>query len=143
MTKQEIEALIDAKIAGQGSAIDAGSALPTILKAIMDLGAVSIDSAEPIVGTSIVKIDQETQGALDSAVFLTENNDRFVRNDYLILNETIRDEISQLFQPIGQFNAIYGIFGSAGYTEGGELNSYDLRAVVLADENSYVVSLSM
>lgn len=36
MTKQEIQALIDAKIAGQGSAVDVGGALPTILSEIID-----------------------------------------------------------------------------------------------------------
>ena len=37
MTKDEIIALIDAKIAGQGTNIDAGSALPGILKGILEL----------------------------------------------------------------------------------------------------------
>ena len=37
MTKDALVALIDAKITGQGSAIDAGSALPDILKGIIDL----------------------------------------------------------------------------------------------------------
>lgn len=39
MTKQEIIALIDAKIAGQGSAVDVGGALPQILKEILDKAA--------------------------------------------------------------------------------------------------------
>lgn len=37
MTKEEIKALIDAKIAGQGSAVDTGSALPQILNGILEL----------------------------------------------------------------------------------------------------------
>ena len=36
MTKQQIQALIDAKIAGQGSAVDVGGALPTILHEILE-----------------------------------------------------------------------------------------------------------
>lgn len=39
MTKDEIIALIDAKIAGQGTNIDAGSALPEILNGILDLAS--------------------------------------------------------------------------------------------------------
>ena len=39
MTKEEIKALIDTKIAGQGSAVDAGSALPAILNGILELAA--------------------------------------------------------------------------------------------------------
>lgn len=37
MTKEEIKALINAKITGQGNEIDAGSVLPSILGAIIDL----------------------------------------------------------------------------------------------------------
>lgn len=37
MTQQEIQALIDAKIAGQGSAVDVGGALPQILSGILEL----------------------------------------------------------------------------------------------------------
>lgn len=37
MTKEEIKALVAAKIAGQGTMVDAGSALPTIIDAIVDL----------------------------------------------------------------------------------------------------------
>ena len=36
MTKQEIKDLIASKIAGQGSAVDAGSALQEILNGIID-----------------------------------------------------------------------------------------------------------
>lgn len=41
MTKEEIKALIDAKIAGQGSAVDAGGALPAILSEILNLATQS------------------------------------------------------------------------------------------------------
>lgn len=37
MSKEEIKALILAKIAGQGSMVDVGGALPTILDAILDI----------------------------------------------------------------------------------------------------------
>ena len=37
MTKNEIIALIDSKIAGQGTMVDAGSALPAILKGILEI----------------------------------------------------------------------------------------------------------
>lgn len=45
MTKEQIQALIDAKIAGQGSAVDAGGALPTILSEILALAESAKDSA--------------------------------------------------------------------------------------------------
>lgn len=37
MTQQEIQALINAKIAGQGSAVDVGGALPQILSGILEV----------------------------------------------------------------------------------------------------------
>lgn len=39
MTKEQIQALIDAKIAGQGSAVDVGGALPQILSEILELAS--------------------------------------------------------------------------------------------------------
>lgn len=39
MTPQEIQALINAKIAGQGSAVDVGGALPVILSEILNLAS--------------------------------------------------------------------------------------------------------
>lgn len=45
ITKEQIIALIDAKIAGQGSAVDVGGALPAILKGLADMG-ISSDMSE-------------------------------------------------------------------------------------------------
>ena len=45
ITKEQIVALINAKIAGQGSAVDVGGALPAILKGLADMG-ISSDMAE-------------------------------------------------------------------------------------------------
>ena len=39
MNKEQIQALIDAKIAGQGSAVDLGGVLPAILGAILNFAA--------------------------------------------------------------------------------------------------------
>lgn len=43
MTKEEIKAIIKAKIEGQGTAIDAGSVMPIILNGIIDLSSDSDD----------------------------------------------------------------------------------------------------
>lgn len=43
MSKQEIAALIAAKIEGQGTNVDAGSVLPAILNGILDLIAVPVE----------------------------------------------------------------------------------------------------
>lgn len=48
MTKDEIIALIDAKIAGQGTNIDAGSALPGILKGILELAGGQVETPHVI-----------------------------------------------------------------------------------------------
>lgn len=52
MTPEEIKTLIDQKIAGQGTMVDVGGALPTILKEIVDMAGQGGGST-PIVLTSL------------------------------------------------------------------------------------------
>lgn len=56
-TKDELKDLIASKIAGQGSAVDAGSALPEILSAI-------VDASSPIEVEDITKLTNEQLDAL-------------------------------------------------------------------------------
>lgn len=49
MTKQEIKDLIAAKIAGQGTMVDVGGGLPTILNEIIDLIPAPSPSVEPLI----------------------------------------------------------------------------------------------
>ena len=54
MTKNEIMALIDAKIAGQGSAIDIGGALPAILSALASAAApIEVDDITALTGEQL------------------------------------------------------------------------------------------
>ena len=62
MTKEEIKALIDAKIAGQGSAVDAGSALPAILNGILELAVAGSER-------TVIEIDSQfTELSLNDAL---------------------------------------------------------------------------
>lgn len=58
MTKDEIKALIASKIAGQGTAVDVASALPTILEEILDIA----DTAASEI--SALKDEIETMGRI-------------------------------------------------------------------------------
>lgn len=58
MTQNELIALINAKIAGQGTAVDAGGALPVILKAIAG-------AAMPIEVADITKLTDEQLDSLN------------------------------------------------------------------------------
>lgn len=58
MTKEQLLALIDAKIAGQGSAVDAGGALPAILSALAG-------AAAPIEVADITALTGEQLDALE------------------------------------------------------------------------------
>jgi len=58
MTQSELMALINAKIAGQGTAVDAGGALPTILSAI-------VAAAAPIEVNDITALTGEQLDALE------------------------------------------------------------------------------
>lgn len=61
MTPEEIKALIKAKIAGQGSAVDVGSALPAILEGIVDLASSGSPVAPtPALDLPLVELDAET-----------------------------------------------------------------------------------
>lgn len=53
MTKNEIKALISAKLAGQGTNIDAASVLPSILDGIIDLIDEPISPAEAAAATTL------------------------------------------------------------------------------------------
>ena len=54
MTKNEIMALIDAKIAGQGSAVDIGGALPAILSALASAAAtIEVDDITALTGEQL------------------------------------------------------------------------------------------
>lgn len=59
MTKEELIALVDAKITGQGSAVDAGGALPEILKGLIELipegGSIPVASADTLGGVKVGK----------------------------------------------------------------------------------------
>lgn len=55
MTAEEIKTLIDQKIAGQGTMVDVGGALPTILKEIVDMASQGVKpialSSQPTTGS--------------------------------------------------------------------------------------------
>ena len=60
MTKEEIQALIDATIAGQGSAIDAGGKLPAILSGILALATAAPEPQPAIVIEGTQNTDDNT-----------------------------------------------------------------------------------
>lgn len=62
MTKEEIQALINAKIAGQGSAVDVGGALPAILSEILNIA-----SSKKVDVIEILSFSQDTQGESEEA----------------------------------------------------------------------------
>lgn len=67
MTKEEIQALISAKIAGQGNQVDSGGALATILAEILDLvGQGGGGEVKPIVLTEAPTSEMTTQAELDA-----------------------------------------------------------------------------
>lgn len=59
ITKDEIVALISAKIAGQGSAVDVGGALPTILNGIVEILSSDVQSITEKITEEITKLFSE------------------------------------------------------------------------------------
>lgn len=64
MNKQEILALIDAKIKGQGTAVDAGSVLPDILNGIIDL----IPTVQPLTRKEVFDLVSVKTNKTDSEI---------------------------------------------------------------------------
>ena len=75
MTSQEVRALIDAKIKGQGTNVDAGSVLPAILNGILDLidsggGGGTSDAVQYI--TQILTEPQQMQARKNQGLYYSE-----------------------------------------------------------------------
>lgn len=139
MTKQQIIAEIAAKIDGQGSAIDAGSALPGILRGILDLipaeqvnsdwnateGPAEILNKPTISGEieyiesiwneqSIINV---TKATLASALHITESDvDKIFDAPVGTLVFGLVQDGMRLLKTVGQ--STYVIFGVGGFDEG-------------------------
>lgn len=70
MTKEQIQALINAKIAGQGSAVDVGGALPSILSEILDLASAAPSIPDPVVVDATLTNGALTVSATDKSDIL-------------------------------------------------------------------------
>lgn len=69
MTKEQIQALIDAKIAGQGSAVDVGGALPAILSEILNLASASpANMPKPLVLERVFSDDDTLESLAQSGL---------------------------------------------------------------------------
>lgn len=72
MSKEEIKALINEKIAGQGNQVDVGNALPTILNEIVDAmgtggsGAVVIEMGYDIPGSTFEWTEAAEQACIEA-----------------------------------------------------------------------------
>lgn len=84
MTKEEIKALVAAKIAGQGSAIDAASVLPTILDAIIDIIPSGGNSTqiEMIIGNGSLFENKTAAEAAEIFGITNKEFERLVTGDY-------------------------------------------------------------
>lgn len=99
MTTDELKDLIASKIAGQGSAVDAGSALPEILGGVVDL----------------LKNQQDKVNALDGIVVtLGDNTDEWKQDDMLMAKNAlgVKSDISGGLMPrMDVYSARYAIIG--------------------------------
>lgn len=78
MTKQEIIAEINAKIAGQGTNIDAGSALPGILQGIIDLIP---EAPTPQVQSNLLERNPESPAYVNGILRLVVNDQELLEVD--------------------------------------------------------------
>ena len=91
MTPQEIQALINAKIAGQGSAVDVGGALPQILSWILELAQPKIYELPPHIDDD-VPIDEDTvEEIMIQTTVETQGHRRFSENSLVTIDMVRRD----------------------------------------------------
>lgn len=104
MTKEQIQALIDAKIAGQGSAVDVGGALPAILSEILNLATAQppapTDMAKVLVipNYSGIDIEEESKAEFCEAAGITEEQfDSLLSGEYAFVKCPNRKDIEKVF----------------------------------------------
>ena len=127
MTKAEIQALIDAKIAGQGSATDQGGGLAKILHEILEAafaganGIVKLDNL-PEVGEEL-EVSSELARKIMSAYAITDGNEIY---------PTLSSATDQLLMSIcDQEVFVNAIFGWCTYDDHGQVN--ELNCFVMYD----------
>lgn len=136
MTTEEIKTLIDQKIAGQGSMVDVGGALPTILKEIVDMASQGggggdikpiILSEEPT-GAITTQAELEAIGLTTSEIIATKEGKRTmvvspynifqITNVYIDSNDDSETRIAFYtfaFNESGEISECYGFDISTGH----------------------------
>lgn len=119
MTTQEIKDLIMSKIAGQGSAVDAGSALPEILNGIVD----ALENAPTMPDGFIVDVDDLHDGDIVSddryAIIINAPFLKYAGEWFARIN-AIPDEVRAYIASGADVDEVVAVWGwcTYGVTEG-------------------------
>ena len=143
MTKEEIKAIVAAKIAGQGSAIDAASVLPTVIDALCDLVDAQAQQLEkalmPIdigpMPTAVKEINQEMVNALRSCCAISLGGTIYPQlSAAAIMDASYYQEI---VPTVRQPDTVFAIFGRFSNSGGG----FDMAQVfwVCNDRDGYYI----
>lgn len=145
MTAEEIKNLIDQKIAGQGSMVDVGGALPTILKEIVDIAGQGgggeqadlfvTDTESPSYVKGIATIEASSEPHTVSEDFLDDimTNDIFIRaivNDRVALlakvplTNAIRTALNEYLGDIDEKAYVKRFWGVVEYGENDSIDLY-------------------
>lgn len=124
MTKDEIQALIDAKIAGQGSAVDVGGALPAILSEILNLATAP---KKPVILTVLGFVEDGTAQDVLNALQINGQKptfDELAALDYsnVVILYSGQCYIPTLYLTSDTGLTIYAGFASADFEDSIEIN---------------------
>lgn len=154
MTLEQIKNLIDTKIAGQGSAIDAASVLPEILNGICDIVEEANEKAK-VLDKLVVDIGENTGITELSEDVYNQAREATVIKFHIDENEFYFPNISGLLQhPSDLLNVIQiagsnipqdetlfqidGVFGSIAISDdGSSINTATVIVLVKSDRDSY------
>ena len=145
MTKDEIKALISAKVAGQGDQVDAGGALAEILNGIID-AIPSGDADAAIVDLSeynevgVYNITRELQNKLvNNCIAVKWRGYILTRNDAMTLNEVLLEHLTT--NDISDYNTVFGNIASNDNATGTFTKSDSVVAIVVSEEQLVVFEL--
>ena len=131
MTKEEIQALIDAKIAGQGSAVDVGGALPAILSEILNLATAP---KKPVILTVVSLVEDGTAQDALNALQINGQNPTFDELAALDYSNVVILNSGQYYIPTLYTVSDTGLGISAGFASMNFEESIDIN--INMDENT-------
>ena len=130
MNTTEIKALVAAKLAGQGSAIDAGNAIPAVIEALCDhidvpVGCTKLDKIAEDYGTPVEISDKLFYGIRESILLIDIDGYKYPRIS-----------VDKTLIPLNA--TCFACFGTIGYDDDGTISEYSVIILYTFNNKKYL-----